>query len=101
MAVQLGLADELPKMHKAYANLPAFWPIIDTTSTPYYNIGTFLSSLPQPLTHNGYNLKDSFHAVKKIRWIPPKLFDDDYQFVLLMLDHYLPMCQLKRQPTSF
>ena len=24
MAVQLGLADELPKMHKAYANLPAF-----------------------------------------------------------------------------
>ena len=35
----------------------------------------------QPLTHNDYNLKDSFDAVKRIRSIPPELFDDDYQFV--------------------
>ena len=72
---------ELPKTHKAYANLPSFRPIIDTTSTPYYNIGKFLSSLLQPLTHNDYNLKDSFDAVKRIRSVPPELFDDDYQFV--------------------
>ena len=81
MAAQLGRAHGLPKTHKAYANLPSFRPIIDTTSTPYYNIGKFLSSLLQPLTHNDYNLKDSFDAVKRIRSIPPELFDNGYQFV--------------------
>ena len=81
MAAQLGRAHGLPKTHKAYANLPSFRPIIDTTSTPYYNIGRFLLSLLQPLTHNDYNLKDSFDAVKRIRSIPHKLFDEDYQFV--------------------
>ena len=35
----------------------------------------------QPLTYNDYNLEDSFDAVKRIRSIPPELFDDDYQFV--------------------
>ena len=34
----------------------------------------------QPLTYNDYNLEDSFDAVKRIRSIPPELFDDDYQF---------------------
>ena len=57
IAAQLRRAHELPKAHTAYANLPSFRPIIDTTSTPYYNIGKFLSSLLQPLTHNDYNLK--------------------------------------------
>ena len=56
MAAQLARAHGLPKMHKAYANLPSFRSIIDTTSTPYYNIGKFLSSLLQPLAHNDYNL---------------------------------------------
>ena len=81
MAGQLGRAHGLPKTHKAYANLPSFRPTIDTTSTPYYNIGKFLSSLLQPLALNDYNLKDSFDAVERIRSIPPELFDDDYQFV--------------------
>ena len=35
----------------------------------------------QPLTHNDYNIKDSFHAVNRIKSIPPELFDEDYQFV--------------------
>ena len=56
MAAQLGRAHGLPKTHKAYANLPSFRPIIDTTSTPYSNIGKFVSSLLQPLRHNDYNL---------------------------------------------
>ena len=81
MTAQLGRAHGLPIKHKAYANLPTFRPIIDTTSTPYYNISKFLSSLLQPLTRNGYNLKKSFDAVKRIRSIPPELFDDAYQFV--------------------
>ena len=81
MAAQLGRPHGLPKTHKAYANLPSFRPIIDTTSTPYYNIGKFLSSLLQPLTHNDYNLKDSFDAVRRIRSVPPESFDGDDQFV--------------------
>ena len=66
MVTQLGRAHGPPKL-KAYANLPSFRPIIDTTSSPYHNIGKFLSSLQQPLTHNDYNLKDSFDTVKRIR----------------------------------
>ena len=50
MAAQLGRAHGLLKKHKAYTDLPSFPPISDTTSTPYYNIGKFLSSLLQPLT---------------------------------------------------
>ena len=50
MAAQLGRAHGLLKKHKLYTNLPSFPPISDSTSTPYYNIGKFLSSLLQPLT---------------------------------------------------
>ena len=97
IAAQLGRAHGLPKTHKAYANLPSFRPIIDTTSTPYYNIGKFLSSLLQPLTHNDYNLKDSFEAVKSIRSIPPELFDEGYQSVSFDVQSLFTNCQLKRQ----
>ena len=48
IALELGRAYGLPKRHKAYANLSSFQPITDTTSTPYYNIGIFLSYLLQP-----------------------------------------------------
>ena len=82
ITAQLGRARGLSKTSKAYANLPSSRPIIDTPSTPYYNIGKFLSSLPQPLTHNDYNLKDSFDAVERIRSIPLELFGKDYQFFL-------------------
>ena len=81
MAAQLGCTNGLPKTRKAYANLPSFLPIIDTTSTPHYNIGKFLSFLLEPLTHNDYNLKDSFNAVYRIRSIPTNLFGEYYQFV--------------------
>ena len=83
-------AHGLPKTHKAYANSSSFRPIIDTTSIPYHNIGKFLSFLLQPLTHNDYNLKDSFDTVNRIRSIPPKLSN-----------HCLPMAQLRKQSTTF
>ena len=104
IATQLGSAHGLPKAqtYKAYANLPSFPPIIDTTSTSYYNIGKSLPSSLQQLTHNDYNLKDSFGAVKKIRPTPPPIYLTMItSLFLLMFSHYLPMCQLKRQSTSF
>ena len=42
MAAQLGRTHGLPKTHKVYGNLPSFRPIIDTTSSRYYNIVKFL-----------------------------------------------------------
>ena len=71
----------MPKTHKSFKDLPAFQPIIDTTTTPHYNVGKFLSSLLNPLTVNDYNLRDSFRAVSEIKTIPQSLFDQDYRFV--------------------
>ena len=68
-----GRAYGMPKTHKSFKDLPAFRPIVDTTITPHYNVGKFLSSLLSPLTVNEYNLRDSFHAVSEIKTIPHSL----------------------------
>ena len=52
--------------YKHYEQLPKFKPIIDITSTPYYDILKFLSDFPNPLTENQYVVKNSFSAVEKI-----------------------------------
>ena len=80
MSVQLGRTHGLPKIHKVFANIPNFCPIIDTTNTPYYKTGQYLSSLLQPLTINDYFLKDSFDTANKIKSIPSEIFEDGYQF---------------------
>ena len=56
-------------------------PIIDTTGSPYYGVGQYLSSLLQPLTMNEYTVRDSFEAAEKIRGIPSEFFDQDYVFI--------------------
>ena len=38
---QIGRAHSLPKIHKDYQDIPPFWPIVDTTSTPHYGIGKY------------------------------------------------------------
>ena len=53
-----GRAHGMPKIHKSFKDLPAFRPIVDTTSTPHYNVGKFLPSLLNPLTENDYNLRN-------------------------------------------
>ena len=81
MSAQLVRAHGLPKIHKVFANIPKLRPIIDTTNTPYYKIGQYLSSLSQPLTINDYTLKDSFDAANKIKSLPSEMFEEGYQFV--------------------
>ena len=49
---QIARAHGLPKIHKSYDMLPGFGPVVDTTNSPYYGIGKYLSSLLNPLTHN-------------------------------------------------
>ena len=45
----------LPKTHKSYTHLPPLRPIVDTTY-----VGSFLTELLTPPTHNEFVLKDSF-----------------------------------------
>ena len=68
----------------------------DTTTTPHYNVGKFLSSLLNPLTINDYNLRDSFHAISEIKTIPHSLFDQDYRFVSFDIASLFTNVPLKR-----
>ena len=56
-------------------------PIIDTTGTPYYDVGKYLAKLLNPLTINEFSLKDSFNATSRIQNIPQDLFDKGYKFI--------------------
>ena len=51
---QIGRAHGLPKIHKKYVDLLNFRPIIDTTNTPDYGVGKFLTRLLNHLTQNIY-----------------------------------------------
>ena len=46
---QIGKAHGLPKIHKQFFNVPSFRPIVDTTNTPHYGVGKFLTHLLNPL----------------------------------------------------
>ena len=81
ITAHFGRAHSLPKTHKEFDTIPKFRPIIDTTNTPHYNVGKFLSNLLHPLTLNDYSLTDSFDAVRQINNIPKHLFQEGYQFV--------------------
>ena len=91
-----GRAHGMPKMHKSFKDLPAFWPIVDTASAPHYNVGKFLSSLLNPLAENDYNLRDSFHAVSAIKTIPQNLFHEDYRHVSFDVVSHFTNVSLKR-----
>ena len=80
-ASQVERAQGLPEIHKSYNTLPSFRPIIDTTNTPHYGVGKFLTRLLSPLTQNESSVKDSFEAVDRIRSIPPELFDEGYRYI--------------------
>ena len=80
-AAHLGRANGLPKIHKQFDSIPPFRPIVDTTDTPHYGIGKFLSQLLYPLTTNTYTVKDSFEAINHIQSIPKELFAEGYQYV--------------------
>ena len=44
ITAHFGWAHGLPKTRKKFDTLPKFRPIIDTTNTPHYNVGKFLSN---------------------------------------------------------
>ena len=53
----------------------------NTTSTPHYGIGKYLSLLLNPLTISNYSVEDSFEAAKRVKAIPPELFNEGYKFI--------------------
>ena len=56
-ATQVRRAQDLPKIRKKYTDLSNFLLIIDTTNTPHYGGGKFLTPLLNPLTQNVYSNK--------------------------------------------
>ena len=93
---QIGRAHGLPKFDKNYQDIPPFQPIVDTTSTPHYVIGKYLSSLLNPLTINNYSIEDSFEAAKPIKAISPELFNEGYKFISFDVTSLLTNVPLKR-----
>ena len=45
---KLARAHGLPKIHREYSNVPKFRCIVDTTGTPHYSAGKFLTNLLNP-----------------------------------------------------
>ena len=96
MSAQFDGTNGLLTIHKVFANIHKFYPIIDTTNTPYYKTVQYLSPLLQPLTINDYTLKDSFDAISKIKSIPLKMFEEGYQFVSFDVDSLLTNVSLSK-----
>ena len=96
ITAHFGRAHGLPKTHKKFDTLPTFRPIIDTTYTPHYSVGKFLSSLLNPLTLNAHSLSDSFDAVTYINNIPRHLFQEGYQFVSFDVESLFTNVPLRR-----
>ena len=49
-------------------------------STCYYNVGSYLTELLNPLTQNEFIIRDSFDTANQIKSIPPEVFDGGYLF---------------------
>ena len=101
LTAHFGRAHGLPKTHKKFDTLPTFRPIIDTTNTPHYNVGKFLSSLLNPLTLNAHSLSDSFDAVTYINNIPRHLFQEGYQFLSFDVESLFTNVPLRRTVNIF
>ena len=95
-SAHFGRAHGLPKIHKTFQFIPKFRPIIDTTNTPHYNVGKFLSNLLNPLMFNDFTLRDTFQAVDAIKSVPKHLFAEGYQFVSFDVESLFTNVPLKK-----
>ena len=81
---KISRAHGLPKVQKAFDDIPPFRPIIDTIGTIHSSVGKYLSEVLYPLTQNQFSIKDSFDAAKRINSILPEAKNsNDLVFVLL------------------
>ena len=81
---KIARAHGLPKVHKAFDDIPPFRPIIDTIGTIHSSVGKYLSEVLYPLTQNQFSLKDLFDAANRINSILPEVKNcNDLVFVSL------------------
>ena len=90
-----GCAHALPKIHRTFTVLPKFRTIVDTNSTCYYNVGSYLTELLNPLTQNEFIIKDSLDAANKIKSFPPEVFDGGYIFAFFNVESLLTYVPLQ------
>ena len=93
---KLARTQGLPKVHKEYRNIPKFRPIVDTTGRPHYSVGKFLTNLLNPLAMDEFILKDSFDLVNRIKYVPPHLFDNGYNYVSFDVEYLFTNASIKR-----
>ena len=93
---ELARAHGLPKINKECSSIPKFRPIGDTSGTPHYSAGKFLTNLLNALAMNGFKLKDSFDAVNKIKNILLHLFDDGYNYLSFDVESLFTNVPIKR-----
>ena len=75
----------LTKVHKSFDRVPSVWPIIDAIASTHYNVGKYITKVPNPLTQNEYSLKDTFDAAEHIKKIPKELIRNK-EYTLISLD---------------
>ena len=54
--------------------MPKFRPILSAINTTGYDIAKFLIPILEPLTHNGFTIKDSFNFAKEITTYDSSLY---------------------------
>ena len=89
-------AHALPKIQKTFTVLPKFRPIVETTSTCYDNVGSYLTELLNPLRQNEFMIRDSFDAANKIKSFLPEVFDDGYIFASFNVEPLFTNMPLQR-----
>ena len=88
--VSVARAHALPKIQKIFALLPKFRPIVDTTSTCYYNVGSYLSELLISLKKKLW-LKTLLMLSRKLNQSHKIFLMKGIDLLLLTLVHYLEM----------
>ena len=85
------------KVHKQQVDgCPSFRSVSSALQTPTYNLAKFLVPLLNPLTKNGYTVKDSFQFAEEICEQDPTLsmgsLDVDSLFTYFPLDETIDIC---------
>ena len=81
---KIARAHDLPKVHKAFDDVPPFRPIIDTMGTTHSSVEKYLPEVLYSLTQNQFSIKNLFDAAYRINSILPEVKNSsDLVFVLL------------------
>ena len=85
------------KVHKIVTDgLPSFRPILSASSTPTYKLSKLLVPMLEPLTTNGYTIKDSFTFPEELQSLDSKLvmasFDIESLITNIPLQGIIDLC---------